>query len=96
MLLVYFDWLFLGHFSKWPSSRSHTVKLVTLWSSRYCLAQETYGKLSKINTITTSSSMTMGELLSPEGTGLGVKSANSANRASRLAPDGETLSHRFV
>lgn len=40
--------------------------------------------------------MTMGELLSPEGTGLGVKSANSANRASRLAPGGETLSQRFV
>ena len=44
----------------------------------------------------TSSSMTIGELLSPEGTGLGVKSANSARRASRLAPGGDTLSHRFV
>jgi len=38
--------------------------------------------------------MTIGVLLSPEGTGLGVKSPNSAKKASRLAPGG--LSHRFV
>ena len=73
-----------------------TLHIVKPRSSGYYLVQETYGKLSKLNTMNTSSSMTIGELLSPEGTGLGVKSANSANRASRLAPGGETLSHRFV
>jgi len=40
--------------------------------------------------------MMIGELLSPEGTGLGVKSENSVSEASRLAPDGDKLSHRFV